>query len=192
MGHVIGIGTLWDNNNLITGDLVYTGENAKRVWTQDWDCVDDSPPIEKDGGPGTRGGHWDETCLVNEFMTGYINGNGQGNPISTLTIASLQDIGYGVDYGAADAYDGSDTTCCFGGGASVQDDTDSLPSLSEEGRAIAIAYGKQVLNENALSVSDGDDIGISEELEYAADKVVSILFEEGGQIFEVVVQSDAQ
>ena len=64
MGHVIGIGTLWDNNDLITGNLVYTGANAKSVWTQDWGCVDDSPPIEKDGGPGTRGGHWDEDWKV--------------------------------------------------------------------------------------------------------------------------------
>ena len=126
-------------------------------------------------------------------MTGYINGNQFGNPISKLTIASLQDMGYGVDYGAADEYDGSDTTCCFGGSVSVQeeDDTDSLPTLSEEGRAAAIAYGKQVLNENALSVSDGDDIETSEDLEFAGDKIVSILFEEGGQIFEVVVESDA-
>ena len=62
MGHVIGIGTLWDNNDLITGDLVYNGANAKRVW-KDWGCVSNSPPIEKDGGPGTRGGHWDEDCL---------------------------------------------------------------------------------------------------------------------------------
>ena len=125
-------------------------------------------------------------------MTGYINGNQLGNPISKLTIASLQDIGYGVDYGAADEYDGTDTTCCFGGSVLVQEDgTDSLPSLSEEGRAAAIAYGKQVLSENALSVSDGGDIGTSEDLEFAADKVVSILFEEGGQIFEVVVESDA-
>jgi hypothetical protein len=185
MAHVIGIGTLWARNGLVNNNLVYTGVNAKRVWTVDWGCVG-SPPVEKDGGAGTRGGHWDEQCMDKELMTGFVEGK-PPMPISRLTLASIEDMGYTVNYGAADAYDGLNTQCCKSGGLSIQDDTSNGPSLSEEGRAKATAYGEQLLGENAL-------VGISEELPedliYVGDKIVSVLYEEAGQIFEVNVGND--
>ena len=43
-------------------------------------------------------GHWDEkVCMDNELMTGYRNG-GQVNPISAAT---LDDLGYSVDYSSS-------------------------------------------------------------------------------------------
>ena len=65
-GHIIGIGTLWEDNSLVTGSvgagtLTYVGTNAVSVWSTDWGCVG-TPPMEFDGGDGTAGGHWDEVC----------------------------------------------------------------------------------------------------------------------------------
>ena len=59
-------------------------------------------PVENTGGPGTRGGHWRETVFRNELMSGFIAA--AGNPLSRLTVASLQDLGYQVDLDAAEAY----------------------------------------------------------------------------------------
>jgi len=51
---------LWNVNNLIDGNFNYLGENARRVWKEDWNCVSDAPPIELDGEPGdgSFGAHW--------------------------------------------------------------------------------------------------------------------------------------
>ena len=54
------------------------------------------------GGEGTRDGHWRESVFRTELMTGWI-GSGT-NPMSTMTIASLRDLGYAVNMAAADAY----------------------------------------------------------------------------------------
>src|SRR5206468_3538723 len=62
----------------------------------------DSTDINVLLGTGTVNSHWREPTFVNELMTGYIN-NGP-NPASVVTIASLEDLGYTVNYGAADAY----------------------------------------------------------------------------------------
>ena len=54
------------------------------------------------GGPGTAEGHWRETTFDDELMTGFIE---QGEmPLSRMTIASLQDLGYEVNLDAANAY----------------------------------------------------------------------------------------
>src|SRR5438876_1519294 len=59
-------------------------------------------PVENTGGPGTRNGHWRETVFRNELMSGFIAG--PGNPLSRVTAASLEDLGYVVDMDAAEAY----------------------------------------------------------------------------------------
>ena len=44
--------------------------------------------------------HWRETVFKNELMSGFIAA--PNNPLSRLTVASLQDVGYVVDLGAAE------------------------------------------------------------------------------------------
>lgn len=61
------------------------------------------PPIETEFGPGTRCGHWDEGTLVNELLTGFV-GDEEDNPLSIITIAGFEDLGYVVDYEMADPY----------------------------------------------------------------------------------------
>ena len=60
-------------------------------------------PVENSGGAGTRDSHWRETVLLRELMTGFLNRN-VTNPLSRLTIGSLQDLGYTVNLNAADPY----------------------------------------------------------------------------------------
>lgn len=59
-------------------------------------------PVANTGGLGTREGHWRELVFGNEVMTGLFAGG--INPLSRVTIAALQDMGYEVNYDAADEF----------------------------------------------------------------------------------------
>jgi hypothetical protein len=54
-------------------------------------------------GPGTCEGHWKESIFGTELMTGFLNG-GVPNPLSRMTLASMQDLGYSIDLSKADSY----------------------------------------------------------------------------------------
>ncbi len=184
MGHVLGIGTLWGRdgtgfNNLLDQNNDYRiGTRATNVWQNDWGCVG-TPPVE------IPPAHWAEACLVDELMTSEENGGTM--PFSKLTIASLEDMGYTVNYDAADSFDGRNTTCCTGPPTSIL----STPTLSDDGRKNAIEFGEKFLSESKLSdeltiLLDDDDTG----LDYVGDKVVVVLYIEDGIIFEVFVTKD--
>jgi hypothetical protein len=61
-------------------------------------------PVENTlGGVGTRESHWRTAAFGhNELMTGFISST--ANPLSRATAASLADLGYTVNLGAADPY----------------------------------------------------------------------------------------
>jgi len=99
MGHVLGVGTLWNINtpdfqrNLLQGGLenpFFAGRKANVFWNAEGGTG--LLPIEADGGPGTAFGHWDEDTLNNELMTGFLN-LGE-NPLSRITAGSIRDLGY--------------------------------------------------------------------------------------------------
>lgn len=106
MGHVLGIGTLWQSFNLTDfSDLqnpLYIGANAVREYESIFGLTTGSVPVEESGGPGTALGHWNEETLFDELMTGFLSGPTQ--PISRITVGSLDDMGYGVNYAAADPF----------------------------------------------------------------------------------------
>jgi hypothetical protein len=106
IGHVLGLGTLWTRFRLLEGagtsDPFYVGNRAQSGFVLGGGIIHNGIPVENTGGQGTRDGHWRETTLANELMTGFINGG--TNPLSTITIGSLMDMGYQVNFGAADAY----------------------------------------------------------------------------------------
>ncbi len=62
-----------------------------------------SPYISPTCGAGTVNSHWREVVLGNELMTGFIN-TSQQNPLSVVTAAAQEDLGYTVNYAAADPY----------------------------------------------------------------------------------------
>ena len=103
IAHVLGFGTLFKDNKLHSGDPtsdLYLGVAANAEWQKL--CPGGRIPIETDGTSGTAGAHWDEVCLDGELMTGYLDLG--FNPISRLTIAAFEDLGYTVNMDAADAY----------------------------------------------------------------------------------------
>ena len=118
MAHVLGYGTIWTGQfglNLLAGagsDPHFTGAQALAQFNSHGgagysagakvpveNCVGFPPGV---CGQGSINSHWRESVFVNELMTGFIN-NGS-NPLSVITTASMQDLGYVVNYAASDAY----------------------------------------------------------------------------------------
>ena len=107
MGHVLGIGTLWERFGLVNytsgcpSTPRYSGSSAKG----EWNALGGSGnvPVENNGGPGTACGHWDEETFDSELMTGFIEPSG-AIPLSRLTAGTLEDLNYTVNKNAADSY----------------------------------------------------------------------------------------
>ena len=106
MGHVIGIGTIWTHKGLLAGGNTanprFTGTGAKKEYGTLKGAGSTPVPVENTGGPGTMNSHWREAVFKNELMSGFIAA--PNNPLSLVTVASLQDLGYVVDLSAAEPY----------------------------------------------------------------------------------------
>lgn len=107
MGHVLGIGTLWDADlsyDASTCDassqIQFNGVNALREYRALGGQAA-GVPVENTGGSGTKCGHWSEAVFKTELMTGWASGS---MPLSKITVGALADLGYSVNYAAADAY----------------------------------------------------------------------------------------
>ncbi len=108
MGHVLGFGAIWDQLGLRQGagtaNPTFTGAAAMREFAALGGAASTrAVPLANVGGPGTRDAHWRESVFGSELMTGFLN-EGR-NPLSRLTIAALEDMGYEVDLAAADAFE---------------------------------------------------------------------------------------
>ena len=109
MGHVLGIGTIWEEKSFLTFDqatcqtsnsIVFNGSNA--VTQYGLLGGTGNVPVENTGGAGTKCGHWRESIFDSELMTGWAESGSM--PLSRMTIASLKDLGYMVNLAAADTY----------------------------------------------------------------------------------------
>ena len=107
MGHILGIGTIWSSRGLLSGagtsNPIFVGAQATAAYNQIFGTSASGVPVENTGGSGTRDSHWRDSILVNELMTGWA-GPGTNLPLSRITVGSLADIGYTVNYAAADSY----------------------------------------------------------------------------------------
>lgn len=108
MGHVLGIGTIWSRKRLLKGargrNPTFIGRASMREYQQLRGTNQLKPvPVEATGGAGTRDSHWRETIFARELMSGFVET--PGNPLSRLTVASLEDMGYRVDLEAAEPYE---------------------------------------------------------------------------------------
>jgi Leishmanolysin/Bacterial pre-peptidase C-terminal domain len=107
MGHVLGIGTIWEDKGLLSGagtsNPIFVGAQATAAYNQMFGTSARGVPVENTGGAGTADGHWRETIFTNELMTGWA-GPGTNLPLSRVTVASLADLGYTVNMAAADSY----------------------------------------------------------------------------------------
>jgi len=118
MGHVLGIGTLWQTFGMVdyagTAYSRYRGSAAINQYNDIFSNSYSYIPLETTGGAGTADGHWAESDFNNEVMTGYLDSG--DNPLSRVTVGSLNDLGYTADYDAADLY--TPPASATGGGSS--------------------------------------------------------------------------
>ena len=115
MGHVLGIGTRWDNADLLinpslpdnTGaDTHFVGRNTIIAFDNVGGgayTTGSVVPVENEAGPGSGDAHWRESVFNTELMTPFFDRD-VPNPLSEVTIASLKDLGYGVDLTQGDNY----------------------------------------------------------------------------------------
>ena len=133
IGHVLGIGTLWQSKGLLVGaggsNPVFTGRQAVAAYNTIFGTNATGVPVENDGGGGTRDSHWRESVFDNEIMTGYINVG--ANPLSRITVGSLADLGYTVNMAAADNYSRPGSANLVAGGSGVSSNSASLMSSRE-------------------------------------------------------------
>jgi hypothetical protein len=119
MGHVLGIGTLWDQFGFLQlpsdplfggtpgNDTHFTGPKTITAF----DAIGNKPytggnkvPVENDNATylsGSLDAHWRESVFDTELMTPELDG---ANPLSVVTVASLEDLGFVVDQGGADPF----------------------------------------------------------------------------------------
>jgi predicted Zn-dependent protease len=106
MGHVLGIGTVWAHKSLLKGagttNPTFAGKRAMKEYGLLRGGAPKRVPVENLGGQGTADAHWRESIFRNELMTGFVGAT--GNPLSRMTLGSLQDLGYVIDMSAAEPY----------------------------------------------------------------------------------------
>ncbi len=110
MGHVLGIGTLWEasGRQLLSGkgttDPFFTGAGARAEFPGIGGSIFSGTPVpvENTGGAGTRDSHWRNSLFGRELMQGFARAGGM--PLSRVTAASLADLGYTVSLNNADPF----------------------------------------------------------------------------------------
>lgn len=108
IGHVLGLGTVWEAKGLVAGtfyDPVFTGAAAKRAYLELQEMANHPQPTLKDvpldAVDFNSFTHWSESIFGDEIMTPVLI-RGRLNAVSKLTAAALEDMGYLVDYAAID------------------------------------------------------------------------------------------
>lgn len=120
MGHVLGFGgLLWSYPQTSLGGQSFladpSGDQGRRdthfigpTAIAEFNSVGGSAydgakvPVENTGGQGTVNSHWREDVMGNELMTSFMTN--RDGLLSRVTIAALEDMGYEVNYAAAEAY----------------------------------------------------------------------------------------
>ncbi|RIK76370.1 MAG: hypothetical protein DCC67_13995 [Planctomycetota bacterium] len=124
-GHVLGIGTLWDDNGVyVNNSFHYVGQFGVAAYLAEFNDNTTWAPVENAGNPGTPNSHWDQLMRSSpqegnpmdpysldprvgvvdaygrdrglELMTGAIDPD-YGEPfLSRFTVESMRDLGYRV------------------------------------------------------------------------------------------------
>ena len=115
IGHVLGFGTLWDDFGYLqdpagaaasrSPDTHFGGALATAAFNLagGTSYPGAKVPVENDSAryPAAQDLHWRESVFGNELMTGGVRGiRGTFEPLSSVTVASLADLGYAVNYAA--------------------------------------------------------------------------------------------
>jgi Leishmanolysin len=152
-------------------------------------------PVEMgfSSGGGSNCGHWQESCLLTEIMTPAASGS---LPISRLTVAALEDLGFEVDYSAAQAFPATQlsSSCRCNNrvrrqlhDVDLEDEEETMNGprrLSEEGWQSALQYGRTIIAENQknMNLFPGEIPDLGTERIY-------VLYEENGVVHNIMVTS---
>lgn len=103
IGHALGFGVSWLDRKLLKkvgGRYAFMGLAAMKEYGEL--LGQDSTPVPAHRGSGSHGPHWHEDTFGGELMSPtYEKGDGT---ISSVTLASLRDLGYVVKVEAADPF----------------------------------------------------------------------------------------
>ena len=104
LAHALGFSPSLDVfSRYVTGDQ-FAGPNALREYNALFGLNAAGVPLETGGGQGTVGAHWKGDVFGDELMIGYAAQKGTRSYISRVTIGAFDDLGYQVDYAAAEPY----------------------------------------------------------------------------------------
>ena len=117
MGHVLGlVGTTNERCNTFcdSNNANQQAEYSCRFAGSEYLAIQGGNlELENAGGMGTACGHWEEdnfrTRQSSEVMTGFFEAN-LFQPLSSVTVAGLRDIGYSVDFCGADIWPANEDT----------------------------------------------------------------------------------
>ncbi len=125
IGHALGIGTLWEENELQndgdTGNDAqfgfdrtlaggtpghYVGPNGLAAYQLEYDAGAVFVPIERDGGGGTANGHWNEVAdnPAVENSSGFDSDPGDGGPAATDLLGRSLDDELMTGFSSGDNY----------------------------------------------------------------------------------------
>lgn len=104
-GHLLGFGLLWRKLGLLElvgGVPMYTGSNALNAYRRLAGASVAGIPVEPHEASGIRMSHWSEAVFDSELMTS--DPDKGRTPLSGVSIASFEDLGYKVNYAAAEDF----------------------------------------------------------------------------------------
>ena len=155
LGHVLGFGTIWEEAELLRepslpdpanrgADTHFSGPLALAAFDRAGGSAyrGNKVPVENDHeyGSGTQDGHWRESVMDTELMTGLLDLGRE--PLSRITIESFADLGYEVDLSQADSYRVRDAQRRAAGapeGLHLVDDIDRRPIRAVDAMAAWLA-----------------------------------------------------
>ncbi|MBM1633933.1 pre-peptidase C-terminal domain-containing protein [Sulfitobacter mediterraneus] len=117
IGRALGFGSLWEEFGLVqntNGQTAYVGSNALREFADVSGTPNGSALLEDGADGGLANEYWREAILDKELMTPTIGFRNESsgprlpgvidNALSAITIGAMEDLGYQVNYGAADPF----------------------------------------------------------------------------------------
>lgn len=153
-----------------------------------------APIVEQDFGPGTAHAHFDEGCMDLELMSGLVD---DGMTLSKFTVATLEDLGYDVNYKEAEDMDVPD--CCRGRSLreeKTQTGRGTRRRLTKENRDAARKFGKLELKRfKELKKNLDGDSELQELLQLnnvllKVATTVTVFVEQDGHIIDMDVVGD--
>lgn len=113
MMHALGFGTIWNQLGLLQNpslpnnpgaDTRFLGGSATAQYNALFNVNEIGVPVENFAGPGSGDSHWRESVFDAEIMTPFAEAGNVREPISRVTVAQFEDLGYVVNLNAADTY----------------------------------------------------------------------------------------